>query len=68
MAVAGGITSAYRFRLVAGSVKVEPTSYPKAECAGVEDAIAALARGEAPVVASADVPALRERLRAVNHA
>lgn len=62
MAIAGGMTTAYKCRVHEYVLKVEPTTYPKAECANVEAAVAILERGETCIVASADIPQLRQRL------
>jgi len=62
MAIAGGMTTAYKCRVHEYVLKVEKTTYPKVECANVEAAVAILERGEACTVASADIPQLRQRL------
>lgn len=65
MAVAGGITTAYKCQVSEYRLEVQSTSYPKAECKSIEAACAILERGESCIVASADIPALRQRLRAL---
>ena len=63
MAVAGGITTAYKCQVSEYRLHVQSTSYPKAECANIEAAIQMLQAGESCIVASADIPALRQRLQ-----
>lgn len=62
VAIAGGMTTAYKCRVQEHRLTVETTTYPKSECANVEAALEILARGESCIVASADIPALRIRL------
>lgn len=63
MAIAGGMTTAYWCRLVDGRMSIERTTYPTQMCAKVEDAIAAMERGERCTVSSADMPDLHARMR-----
>jgi hypothetical protein len=62
MAVAGGITTAYKCQVSEYRLHVQSTSYPKAECANIEAAIQMLQAGESCIVAGGDVAKLRQRL------
>ncbi|MBP8292292.1 MAG: hypothetical protein KAX65_05935, partial [Caldilineaceae bacterium] len=64
MAVAGGMTSAYRCSVSDNSLIAAPTTYPSRDCANVEAALQILGRGETCIVAAADMSALRARLLA----
>lgn len=62
--MAGGMTSVYRCSVSDHQLTTTPTTYPRDRCANVEAALVILARGEACVVSSADIPASRARLLA----
>ena len=63
MAIAGGMTSAYQFVIEDFTLKtVKATTYPSANCANIEAAVAILERGEHCIVAAGDVAKLRQRL------
>lgn len=64
MAVAGGMTSAYRCSVQDNALIAAPTTYPSRDCANVEAALEILGRGETCIVAAADMSALRARLLA----
>ncbi len=64
MAVAGGMTTAYRCNVSDNSLIAAPTTYPTRDCANVEAALEILGRGETCIVAAADMSALRARLLA----
>ncbi|MBP8291137.1 MAG: hypothetical protein KAX65_00100 [Caldilineaceae bacterium] len=64
MAVAGGMTTAYRCNVSDNALIAAPTTYPSRDCANVEAALEILARGETCIVAAADMSALRARLLA----
>ena len=60
MAIAGGATVAYRFRVVGGTLAtVGQLTRLRAGCATVDHALDVLAEGEAVVVAGCDAAALR---------
>jgi len=62
MAIAGGMTSAYRCNVSDNALIAAPTTYPGKDCANVEAAMAILARGESCIVAASDMSTLRARL------
>jgi hypothetical protein len=62
MAMGGSVTAAYRCKVEEYRLAVTPTSTLRSECANVEAAVAILERGETCIVASADIPQLRQRL------
>lgn len=64
MAVAGGMTSAYRCSVQDNALIAAPTSYPSKDCANIEAALEILGRGETCIVAGPDMAALRARLLA----
>ncbi len=67
MAVAGSMTTAYRYapHLDNGQrlVTCERTTWPTAQCQPVDDAIKALAAGETVIVRGSDAAAMREAMR-----
>jgi len=62
MAIAGGMTTAYRCQVSEYKLTATPTTCLRNECANVEAAVAILERGEACVVAGFDMAQLRQRL------
>ena len=65
MAVAGGVTTAYRCWAKDGKMATERTSMLKSECASVDKALEVLTQNGSCVVASADIPTLRGRLHEI---
>jgi hypothetical protein len=63
MAIAGNACSAYRLQVRDGELCVlNSTTVQRSLCAGVEDALIGLARGEVALVAGADVAEVRRRV------
>ena len=62
MAVAGGMTTAYKCQVQEYQLTATPTTYPKSNCVKVELALAQLQTGETVIVASSDIAQLRQRL------
>ena len=62
MAIAGGMTTAYRCRIDTFELRRDPTTYPSRECATVDTAMEMLERGESVIVAANDMERLRQRL------
>lgn len=63
MAMAGGVTAAYRCQVRENWLHVEYRAMPRAHCADtVEQAIERLERGEQVIVAGGDMGQLRTRL------
>lgn len=62
MAIAGGMTTAYRCQVQEFRLFTDKTTYPSTECANIEAAVAILERGESVIVAAGDVAKLRQRL------
>ena len=62
MAAGGGATSAYKCQVHAYELIVQPTTTLRTECAKLDQALAALARGEQVTVAGADMAALQMHL------
>jgi len=62
MAAGGGATSAYMCQVHAYELVIQPTTTLRTECAKLDQALAALARGEQVTVAGADMAALQMHL------
>ena len=62
MAAGGGATSAYKCQVNAYELTVQPTTTLRAQCVRLDQALAALARGEQVTVAGADMAALQMHL------
>lgn len=63
MAVAGGVTTAYRMAIVNGLLQSTQTSILKRLCAPVDDAVDKILAGEQVIVAGIDVWEVRLRLQ-----
>ena len=62
MAAGGGATSAYKCQVHAYELTVQPTTTLRTQCVRLDQALAALARGEQVTVAGADMAALQMHL------
>ncbi len=62
MAAGGGATSAYKCQVNAYELTVIPTTTLRTQCVRLDQALAALARGEQVTVAGADMAALQVHL------
>jgi len=62
MAAGGGATSAYKCQVHAYELVIQPTTTLRTECAKLDQALAALARGEEVTVAGADMAELQMHL------
>lgn len=63
MAIAGGVTAAYRCQVVDGWLRVKYSPMPRGHCADtVEQAVELLRNGHQVIVAGADMAALRTAL------
>jgi len=62
MAAGGGATSAYMCQVHAYQLVIQPTTTLRTECAKLDQALAALARGEEVTVAGADMAELQMHL------
>ena len=62
MAIAGGMTTAYTVALRNGVLVVDKTTRPASQCMTVDEAVAAVRRGDTAIVAGGDAYALRQRL------
>ena len=62
MATGGGATSAYKCQVHAYELVIQPTTTLRMQCARLDQALAALARGEQVTVAGADMAALQMHL------
>ena len=62
MAAGGGATSAYKCQVHAYELVIQPTTTLRTQCARLDQALAALARGEQVTVAGADMAALQMHL------
>ena len=62
MAAGGGATSAYKCQVNAYELTVQPTTTLRTQCVRLDQALAALARGELVTVAGSDMAALQVHL------
>ena len=62
MAAGGGATSAYRCQVHAYELVIQPTTTLRTQCVRLDQALAALARGEQVTVAGADMAPLQMHL------
>ncbi len=62
MAAGGGATSAYKCRVNAYELTVIPTTTLRTQCVRLDQALAALAKGEQVIVAGSDMVALQTHL------
>ena len=62
MAIAGGMTGAYKCQIQEYRLTADKTTYPSKDCANIEAAVTILGRGESCIVAAGDVAKLRQRL------
>lgn len=62
MAIAGGMTQAWKCKMQEYQLTATQTTYPKADCTKVEPALAQLQAGETVIVAGSDIAQLRQRL------
>ena len=65
MAAGGGATSAYKCQVHAYELTTQPTTTLRTQCVRLDQALAALARGEQVTVAGADMAALQTHLAQV---
>ena len=65
MAAGGGATSAYKCQVHAYELVIQPTTTLRTQCVRLDQALAALARGEQVMVAGADMAALQTHLAQV---
>ena len=62
MAVSGSMTSAYYMSIVAGVLRIDPTTYPLRQCDPPAEAVAKIRRGERAIVSGGDAFRVRELL------
>lgn len=65
MAAVGGATSAYKCQVHAYELVIQPTTTLRTQCVRLDQALAALARGEQVTVAGFDMAALQVQLTQV---